>query len=90
MPEAATQPSSVNTILSSFAAATRGGQDEAVRAWRRGYELYADYFASLAKAKGPSDLLAANADLMTGTVEAFAKTATSVPQLNGGARPTKS
>jgi len=85
MPKAESQPNGVDAMMSGLVAATRGSQDEAAQAWARGCELYAGYFAALAKAKGPEGLLAANADLLTGTMEAFARSAAAARRLNGAA-----
>jgi hypothetical protein len=87
MSEAATQPNGPDALIKGLVAATRGGQDEAIQAWSRGCELYARYFATLAKAKGPEGLFAANADFMTGAMETFAKSAAAAQRLNAAAVP---
>lgn len=87
MSEAAIQPNGADALIKGLVAATRGSQDEAIQAWSRGCELYARYFSTLAKAKGPEGLFAANADFVTGAMEAFAKSA-AAQRLNAAAVPT--
>jgi len=83
MTKAETPTNGVDTFMNTLVEASRGGQDQAMEAWGRGCDLYARYFAALAKAQGPEGLLAANADFVTGGMEAFARSASAVQRLNG-------
>lgn len=75
--------SALNTLLSG----ARGGQARMVHDWRVHCEQYARYFASLSKATGPSDILAANADLMISGLDALTRRAASLPSVDGVGRP---
>jgi len=61
--------------LSNVLASMESGREEALHAWKRTCTLYSKYFSALAKADSPGELMQANADLMTGTMEAFGRSA---------------
>ncbi len=85
MPEAATMTQSLNARMNAFTAATKTSRDEAQRAWAQGCDLYARYFNALAQAKGPEGLFAANADFMTGSMEALTKSANAARRFSSAA-----
>ncbi|MGA0603175.1 hypothetical protein ACO2Q3_20880 [Caulobacter sp. KR2-114] len=64
------------------------GQDEALRFWARGCGLYSRYFAALARAEGPESVLAANAALLSGGLDAFAEGVRTAQRLGGGGAGT--
>jgi len=85
MSEPAQQPDGLDVVIDRAVAATEAGRKEAIEAWSRGCDLYASYFAALAKSRGPAEVLAAYADFLTGGVDAMAKTAASLPRLGEAA-----
>ena len=81
-------PKVAESVFDTVIAAAQSGQTQMVRDWSQGCERYARYFASLAKARGPEDLMAANADLMLGGLDAMTRRTTVPPSLDGAPPPT--
>jgi hypothetical protein len=61
--------SSPETLLQSM----EQGREEAAHAWSRACNLYAHYFAALAKAETPAAVMQANADLFSNSMEVMGK-----------------
>lgn len=79
-------PKVAESVFDTVIAAAKNGQTQMARDWSQGCERYARYFASLAKARGPEDLMAANADLVIGGLDAVARRTAVLPGFDG-ARP---
>lgn len=77
----------IDTLFGSMLTATSAGQAQAARSWKQNCDLYADYFSALSKARGPEDVLAANAQLMLGGMDALARRTASLPGFNGSTQP---
>ena len=80
-------PKSAESVFDTVIAAAQSGQSRMARDWSQGCERYARYFASLAKARGPEDLLAANADLVIGGLDALARRGATAPGFDGASPP---
>lgn len=79
-------PKVAESVFDTVIAAAQNGQTQMARDWSQSCERYARYFASLAKARGPEDLMAANADLVIGGLDAVARRTAILPGFDG-ARP---
>ncbi len=72
MTDAAPHANEPAAALNGFIALARNSQEEAMRSWTKGSELWARYIEALVQVRGPSDLLAANIAFMRGSMEAVA------------------
>lgn len=75
-------PKVAESAFDTVIAAAQNGQTQMARYGSQGCELYARYFASLAKAGDPEDLTAANADLMLGGLDAVVRRTTVLPSVD--------
>ena len=80
-------PKGAESVFDTVIAAAQSGQTQMARDWSQGCERYARYFSSLAKARGPEDLMAANADLVIGGLDALARRSAVPPGFDGAAPP---
>lgn len=80
-------PKVAESVFDTVIAAAQNGQTQMARDWSQGCERYARYFARLAKARGPEDLMAANADLMLGGLDAMVRRTTVLPSVDGTPPP---
>lgn len=78
-------PNGADTVFSTLFTTVHDGQDKIARVWSQNCDLYARYFAALSKARGPEDLLAANAQLVLGGMDALSRTA--IARADGAAQP---
>jgi hypothetical protein len=72
MPASPFTPVDPELMLQNFMDLAGSHRDEALESWSRGCDLYARYFAALAKARDPEAVMAAHAELMKQSMEAFA------------------
>jgi len=80
-------PEGAESVLNTVLSAAQSGQERMVRDWSEHCARYARYFSNLSKARGPEDILAANADLMVGGLDALTRGAANLPRLDGADRP---
>lgn len=86
MAKSAQAPNGADTIFGALLTTVHDGQDTITRAWSQNCDLYARYFAALSRAHGPEDLLAANAQLMLGGMDAVTRAASS-PRVHDATQP---
>ncbi len=66
-------PTALTNMSAPLAGALKGGLEQASRAWTNSFELGLSYMAALSKARGPEDVIAANASYMNASLEAMTK-----------------
>jgi len=87
MPKTIPEADGIDSMMADLVEVARQSRDEAIEAWARGCDVYARYFAALAKSHDAEGVLSANAELMTAGMEALAKGAATVQRLNGATPP---
>lgn len=78
------KPNGVDPMMSELLSAANVGRDRVVEVWTRGCDLYAEYFAALAKADGPEAVMRANAALMNGSLELISQGSATAERPDGG------
>ena len=80
-------PKGAESVLNTVLSAAQSGQERMARDWSEQCARYARYFSSLSKARGPEDILAANADLMVSGLDALTRRTASLPRFDGAEHP---
>jgi len=65
------------------------GQEEAAHAWSRTRHRYARYCAALGKADTPGAIMRANADLISGGMEAMGKSVSAFQHMTASMSPVR-
>jgi len=65
------------------------GREEAAHAWSRACNLYAHYFTAPGKAETPAAVMQANADLVSGTMEAMGRNVSAFQHLAASMPPAR-
>ncbi len=73
MIKTSTRPMALTTMGAPFAGALKGSLEQASQAWNSSFELGLNYMTALSKARGPEDVIAANASFMNASLEEMTK-----------------